>query len=103
MTMGCETTRINNVPVVIETPPLNVSPPPPLVLNDVEWVVIPSENSPTKTRLFGLTEQEYNDLIVNQAKIQAWILQSRGVILAQKKYYETSVVNDVRVNENKKN
>lgn len=98
---GCAKDTINNVPVVIEGPRLNAPAPKPLNLDKITWIVLQSGAVVPET-MYALTEAEYEALLVNQAKIMAWVESASSTITAYKKYYESDVVNQVVDSVNKK-
>ena len=78
--------------------PLNLSDPDPLVLNGSTWVVITPENAQqvwqqlqekrTDLVLFGLTDDGYEQLAINIARIRNYIQQQREITQKYRDYYE---------------
>ena len=70
-----------------------------LKLDEVTWVVVTPENIDQIFRdletknfdivLFALTDDGYENISVNIAKIKKMVLQQKAVIAAYKRYYET--------------
>ena len=83
----------------IERVPLTLSNVDTLELDEVTWIVITPENIDQVFRdletknfdivLFALTDNGYENISVNIAKIKKMVLQQKAVIAAYKRYYET--------------
>ena len=83
----------------IERVPLTLSNVDTLELDEVTWIVITPENIDQIFRdletknfdivLFALTDNGYENISVNIAKIKKMVLQQKAVIAAYKRYYET--------------
>ena len=83
----------------IERVPLTLSKVDTLKLDEVIWIVITPENIDQIFRdletknfdivLFALTDDGYENISVNMAKIKKLVLQQKAVIAAYKRYYET--------------
>jgi len=79
-------------------PQLNISYPEPLTLKKVTWFVITPEtsqevfaklkNNKTSIVLFGLTDDGYQNLSINLAKIRKYLVEQHAVIKEYKLYYE---------------
>ena len=83
----------------IERVPLTLSNVDTLELDEVTWIVITPENIDQIFRdletknfdivLFALTDDGYENISVNIAKIKKLVLQQKAVMAAYKRYYET--------------
>ena len=83
----------------IERVPLTLSNVDTLELDEVTWIVITPENIDQVFRdletknfdivLFALTDDGYENISVNIAKIKKLVLQQKAVMAAYKRYYET--------------
>lgn len=79
--------------------PLNLPDPPPLDPSEVKWVVITPDNAEevfnklqkqrTDLVLFGLTDDGYERLSINMAKIRNYIDNQRAIIIKYREYYES--------------
>lgn len=93
---GCSTLKTIVDPV--ERVPLNLSMPPALDMNDVEFVVIHKDNAEAIFKdlekrgiapvVFALTGDDYKALAVNVSEIKNYILLQRQIIILYKDYYE---------------
>lgn len=82
----------------IERIPLTLSNVDTLDLDEVTWIIITPENIDQIFKelekknldivLFALTDNGYENISVNMAKIKKTILQQKVVIAAYKRYYE---------------
>ena len=91
--------RIEVTTASIERVPLTLSKVDTLKLDEVTWVVVTPENIDQIFRdletknfdivLFALTDDGYENISVNMAKIKKLVLQQKAVIAAYKRYYET--------------
>ena len=82
----------------IERVPLTLSNVDTLELDEVAWIVITPENIDQVFRdletknfdivLFALTDDGYENISVNMAKIKKMVLQQKAIIAAYKRYYE---------------
>lgn len=82
----------------IERIPLTLSNVDTLDLDEVTWIIITPENIDQIFKelekknldivLFALTDNGYENISVNMAKIKKTILQQKAVIAAYKRYYE---------------
>lgn len=85
----------------VEKTPLNLENPPPLKPKDIGWVVITPENQAEvfaeleskgiSAAIFGLTDDDYQNLAENLAKLRAFIMQQKAIIESYKEYYEPPV------------
>ena len=95
--------RIETVKVEVKREPLNLEKPPIPKQEELNWIIINSENAEevfaklkekgTDPVLFGLTDDEYEDLAVNFAQIRNYIIQQNFVIDKYKEYYESEETN----------
>ena len=95
--------RIETVKVEVEREPLNLEKPPVPKQEELKWIIINSENAEevfkkleekgTDPVLFGLTDDEYEDLAVNFAQIRNYIIRQNFVIDKYKEYYESEETN----------
>ena len=77
--------------------------PEPIKMDELNWIIITSENADevfaklkennTDPVLFGLTDDEYEDLSMNFAQIRNYIIQQNFVLDKYKEYYESEEVN----------
>lgn len=84
--------------VAQERTPLNLEMPPPFRAAPPQWIVITPNNSQsvwdklrqnrTDQVLFGLTDDGYESISVDMARLRNIIEQQRQIILEYKKYYE---------------
>ena len=82
----------------VEKTPLALSDPKPLKPKDIQWFVITPENQEQvfaelkekrySVVLYGLTDDDYQDLSMNLAKLRAFIMEQKAIIEAYKDYYE---------------
>jgi hypothetical protein len=78
--------------------PLNLPNPPQIKPQEIKWIVITPENAKevfaklqkngSHTVLFGLTDDGYEALSINMAKIKGYIDSQRSIIIQYKDYYE---------------
>ena len=95
--------RIETVKVEVKREPLNLEKPPVPKQEELNWIIINSENAEevfkkleekgTAPVLFGLTDDEYEDLAVNFAQIRNYIIRQNFVIDKYKEYYESEETN----------
>jgi len=88
----------------VKRAPLNLDRPEPIAMDELNWIIINSENAEevfaklkeqgTDPVLFGLTDDEYEDLSMNFAQIRNYIIQQNFIIDKYKEYYESEEVND---------
>jgi hypothetical protein len=93
---GCATTTA--VPTVIERPPLSVPTVDVVKMEPVNWIVVTEENAKSvfeklkqqgteKPVLFSLTEKNFENQTINNAKVQAFVTQQQAIIASYKAYY----------------
>jgi len=90
--------RIEVTTASIERVPLALSSVDTLELDEVTWIIITPENidqifKDLETKnfdivLFALTDDGYENISVNMAKIKKLVLQQKAVMAAYKRYYE---------------
>jgi len=95
--------KIETVKTEVKRAPLNLDRPEPIAMDELNWIIINSENAEevfaklkeqgTDPVLFGLTDDEYEDLSMNFAQIRNYIIQQGFVIDKYKEYYESEEVN----------
>ena len=95
--------KIETVKTEVKRAPLNLDRPEPIVMDELNWIIINSENAEevfaklkekgTDPVLFGLTDDEYEDLSMNFAQIRNYIIQQNFVLDKYKEYYESEEVN----------
>lgn len=103
MLSGCSIFGPRVKPIEVQTvaqerTPLNLEMPPPFRATPPQWIVITPSNSQgvwDKLRqnradqvLFGLTDDGYESISVDMARLRNIIEQQRQIILEYKKYYE---------------
>lgn len=105
LTISCSrgVDRIETVKTEVKRAPLNLEKPPVPEQEELNWIIINSENAEevfaklkengTDPVLFGLTDDEYEDLAKNFAQIRNYIIQQNFVIDKYKEYYESEEVN----------
>lgn len=79
-------------------PPLNLKDPEPVVMRDVEFVVIHKENaekafsdlekSGEEPVLFALPGEDYKNLAANTQRLKAYIKTQQKIIRLYREYYE---------------
>lgn len=78
--------------------PLNLEEPAPLSMTPIKWIVITRENyqeifdelekNNTDVVLFGLTDEGYEELVINFAQVRKYIILNRHILMKYKEYYE---------------
>lgn len=106
LTISCSrgVDRIETVKTEVKRAPLNLDKPAVPEQEELNWIIINSENAEevfaklkennTDPVLFGLTDDEYEDLSKNFAQIRNYIIQQNFIIDKYKEYYESEEVND---------
>jgi hypothetical protein len=84
--------------VAVEKTPLNLEDPKPLKPKEIEWHVITPENfqevfdeleaNNISIVLYGLSDDDYQDLSMNLARLRMFILQQKAIIDSYREYYE---------------
>ena len=104
LTISCSrgVDRIETVKTEVKRAPLNLDKPAVPVQEELNWIIINSENAEevfaklkennTDPVLFGLTDDEYEDLSKNFAQIRNYIIQQNFIIDKYKEYYESEEV-----------
>jgi uroporphyrinogen-III synthase len=82
----------------VERTPLNLESPQPPKMENINWVIITSENADevfAKLKedgkdqvLFGLSDDDYELIAKNFAQIRAYIIQQDATLEKYKEYYE---------------
>jgi hypothetical protein len=82
----------------VKRQPLNLAEPPPLKMNQVEFHVVTRDNSgkvfddlkkkKVDEAIIGLTDDGYEILAINFAKIRNYIVMQKEIIKKYKNYYE---------------
>jgi hypothetical protein len=105
LTISCSrgVDRIETVKTEVKRAPLNLDKPAIPEQEELNWIIINSENAEevfaklkennTDPVLFGLTDDEYEDLSKNFAQIRNYIIQQNFIIDKYKEYYESEEVN----------
>jgi predicted Zn-dependent protease len=97
--VACKTTpKVDIVTTPIERAKLTLQDPDPVTMEDIEWIIITEENfqeviEDLESRginiaIFGLTDEDYEDLSVNFARLRAYIESQKAVISSYRDYYE---------------
>lgn len=96
--------KIETVKTEVKRAPLNLDKPAIPEQEELNWIIINSENAEevfaklkennTDPVLFGLTDDEYEDLSKNFAQIRNYIIQQNFIIDKYKEYYESEEVDD---------
>jgi hypothetical protein len=82
----------------VPKPNLALADPDPIVLEKIEWIFITSENqeeifaklqeSNIDQVLFGLTDEQYENLSKNNAQLRAYIVELKEILNQYREYYE---------------
>ena len=82
----------------VPKPDLALSDPDPIVLEKIEWIFITSDNQKEVFEkleaegidkvLFGLTDEQYENLAKNNAQLRAYIVELREILNQYREYYE---------------
>jgi len=82
----------------VKRTPLNLEEPAPLSMTPSKWIVITRENyqeifdelekNNTDVVLFGLTDEGYEELVINFAQVRKYIILNRHILMKYKEYYE---------------
>jgi len=85
---------------------LNLKNPNPVESRLVQWFVITPENMESVFKdlekrkyslvLFGLTDDGYTNLSLNNAELRKYIIEQQSIIKAYKKYYETKETKETK-------
>lgn len=96
--------KIETVKTEVKRAPLNLDKPAIPEQEELNWIIVNSENAEevfaklkennTDPVLFGLTDDEYEDLSKNFAQIRNYIIQQNFIIDKYKEYYESEEVDD---------
>lgn len=99
LTSGCSSIKkLDIFTTEVERQPLNLESPEPIKLDKIDWIVVSSENAEEMfARLkeegydpvvFGLSDEEYEDLAMNFAQIRAYIIKQNEILKKYREYYE---------------
>jgi len=82
----------------VPKPNLALADPDPIMLEKIEWIFITSENqeeifaklqeSNIDQVLFGLTDEQYENLSKNNAQLRAYIVELKEILKQYREYYE---------------
>lgn len=99
---GCSLMGVKPLEVqttAIQKPALAVQDPAPLQPRPLKWFIITPENADEVFKeleknnydlvLFGITDQGYENLSLNQAEIRALIVEQKKIIAIYRTYYES--------------
>ena len=88
----------------VERAPLNLESPQTPKMENINWVIITSENADevfAKLKedgkdqvLFGLSDDDYELIAKNFAQIRAYIIQQNATLEKYKEYYEPTETNE---------
>lgn len=91
--------RLDIFKTEVKREPLNLPAPDPVLLEDLNFIIITSENTDevfNKLKeknidpvLFGLTDNDYETLAKNFAQIRAYIIKQNITLEQYKEYYES--------------
>ena len=83
----------------VPKPDLALSDPDPIVLEKIEWIFVTSDNQKEVFEkleaegidkvLFGLTDEQYENLAKNNAQLRAYIVELREILKQYREYYES--------------
>lgn len=95
---GPDINKVEIQATAIERQPLAIKDPEPLAPKKIEWFVITPENyekifakiekGKYDLVLYGLTDDDYQDLSINLAQLRKYIMEQRAIISSYKEYYE---------------
>ena len=91
--------RLDIFKTEVKREPLNLPAPEPVLLEDLNFIIITSENAEEVFKklkeknidpvLFGLTDDDYETLAKNFAQIRAYIIKQNITLEQYKEYYES--------------
>ena len=91
---------------------LNLEKPTALELEQIKWIIITSENADEVFKkmeeqgidpvIFGLSDNDFQLLAKNFAQIRAHMMKLNVMIDEYKDYYESDVINNKELTEDKK-
>lgn len=95
---ACSTDKLEVVDQKIERTKLNLPDPEPVVMDDVKFIIVTRENAEqvfsdlesqgVSPVLIGLTDEGYEVLSLNFAKVRKYIIANRNVLKKYREYYE---------------
>ena len=111
LTSGCSSIKkLDIFTTEVERQPLNLESPEPVKLDKIEWIVVSSENAEEMfARLkkegydpvvFGLSDEEYEDLAMNFAQIRAYIIKQNEILKQYRQYYEPKLQKELNSGSN---
>ncbi len=94
--IGCGSNKTQYIDTSITKPKLNISPPEPIKLHDIQWIIISSNNISKYKQdiengnlvIIGLDAEDYKLLSLNYLSLVNYIKKQSSIILAYKNYYE---------------
>lgn len=86
---GCTTTKYIDRPVPYNREPLGISPPKPLILENVSVILVKPEGQPA---YFKLEPESYKSLLLNNKQIEGYIREANSRIEACEAYYTAPIV-----------
>ena len=109
---GLAVKEIQSYKIEKKREPLDLSMPTPLELQDVDWIIITKENADEVFKkmeaegidpvVFGLSDNDFQLLAKNFAQIRAHMMKLNVMIDEYKDYYESDVINNKELTEDKK-
>ena len=102
LTSGCSSIKkLDIFTTEVERQPLNLESPEPVKLDKIDWIVVSSENAEEMFArlkeegydpvIFGLSDEEYEDLAMNFAQIRSYIIKQNEILKKYREYYEPAV------------
>jgi hypothetical protein len=95
---GSKVKPIEVVSKPLEKTPLNITPPEPLSIKPIEWVVVTPENvdevfaklkdEGKDVVILAMTSDGYQRLAITMADIRNFVNTQRNIIIQYKQYYE---------------
>ena len=95
---GIKVKPIEVVSKPLEKTPLNITPPEPLSIKPIEWVVVTPENvdevfaklkdEGKDVVILAMTSDGYQRLAITMADIRNFVNTQRNIIIQYKQYYE---------------
>jgi PBP1b-binding outer membrane lipoprotein LpoB len=99
--VGCESKQIEVATVPIQRQSIILPEVQPLKLNSIKWVVVTEENfteildnldkNNNQRVLFSLSDQDYENISINFARITGHIIQLNNIINSYDDYYQTQL------------
>lgn len=85
---GCTTTKYIDRPVPYVREPLGITPPKPLILDNVSVILVKHEGQPA---YFKLEPESYKGLLLNNKQIEGYIREANSRIEACEAYYTAPI------------